>query len=42
MIESPLLLLSVMLDLFGELTWEAAVVLLPVSHLLCLSAAWNK
>lgn len=42
MIESPLLLLSVMLDLSGELTWEAAVVLLPVSHLLCLSSAWNK
>lgn len=37
MIDSPFLLLLTMLDLSGELTWEAAVVLLyPTSSISCM------
>lgn len=37
MIDSPLLLLLIMLDLSGELTWEVAVVLLyPISSISCM------
>lgn len=30
------------LDLSGELIWEAAVALLPISHLHCLPSAWSE